>query len=84
MASAYEIRQVAVKVKKISADIDLRRASAYTSAQEASLWWVGDSSSAFAHEYNKINNDIHALLDIFAQLETQLKIVSDELEKQGL
>ena len=81
MASAYEVKQVAAKAKNVYTEIDRRRTSTYTNVRESSHWWSGDASSAFAQDYNKLNNEIHALLDTYAALEKQLKAVAEAMEE---
>ena len=76
MASAYEVNQVAVKVKNAYSEIDRKRTKAYSDVKESPGWWQGESSNAFTQEYKKINDDIHALLDSLTALEKQLKVVA--------
>ena len=79
MASAYEVNLVAGRVKNAYSEIDRKRERANAAAKEASIWWQGSTSEAFAQEYNRINNDIHALLDMLSALEKQLKTVAIEI-----
>jgi len=76
MASSYEIRQVAAKIKNIYGEIDRRRSKLYHDAKESSFFWKGSGSNAFSQEYEKINNEIKELLDVLEVLERQLKTVA--------
>jgi uncharacterized protein YukE len=81
MASAYEVRQVAAKVKSIKSEIERRRLKNNADAKEAPYWWSGEASYTFSLEYKKIDGDIRALLDVFDDLEIQLEAMADAIVK---
>ena len=81
MASAYEVRLVAGKVKSAYSEIDRKRSTMFTAAKDSANWWRGSASDAFSQEYKKINDEIHSLLDLFIELEKQLKVVANTIEE---
>ena len=81
MASPHEIRLTALKASNASSDIDKRRSKTYTDAKNSASWWRGSANNAFIVEYNKINNDIHMLLDAYGELAKQLKTLADAIEE---
>ena len=80
MASAYEVRLVAGKVKSAYSEIDRRRSSVFANAKDSANWWHGAASDSFSLDYKKINDDIHALLDVYTELEKQLKAVANAID----
>jgi uncharacterized protein YukE len=81
MASSYEVRQVAIKVKNIYNEINRRRVAVSTDALESPYWWKGAGSDAFSREYENISHDIKALLDVLDELERQLKTVATAIDE---
>ena len=72
MASEFEIRQVAIKVKNVYNEINRRREKVYSEVKDTAFWWGGSAGHVFVDEYRRINDDIYMLLDILAGLELYL------------
>jgi WXG100 family type VII secretion target len=81
MASSYEVTQVSGKVKNIYYEIDNRRMKLYDEIKNISGWWKGEASNSFNAEYNKINNDITALLNKLIELERNLKSIAVSIDE---
>lgn len=81
MASSYEVTQVSGKVKNIYYEIDNRRMKLYDEIKNISGWWKGEASNSFNTEYNKINNDITALLNKLIELERNLKSIAVSIDE---
>jgi WXG100 family type VII secretion target len=81
MASSYEVRQVAVKVKNIYREIEYRRIKLRNDARESSFYWKGQAGSAFQREYERIDAEIKGLLDILEGLEGRLKTLAVTIDE---
>lgn len=79
MASAYEVRQVAVKVKNLYNEMDRRRSKLNSEAKDSIYWWKGAANDKFLQEYKKTNDDIHALIDALVELEKNLRAVANAI-----
>jgi WXG100 family type VII secretion target len=83
MASSYEVKQVAAKVKKVQNEIDHRRSMVFGDVKESIFWWKGAANESFINEYKKIDDEINALLDILAGLERRLKAVASAIDESN-
>ncbi|MDR0405981.1 MAG: WXG100 family type VII secretion target [Clostridiales bacterium] len=80
MASSYEVRKVAQKIKTVYREIDTRREKVRKDVREVPHWWKGKASEAFVGGYEQINNQIGALLSSMDELERQLKAIAAAID----
>ena len=81
MASSYEIRLVAIKIKNAYDMIETGNNQTVSRLQEVPNWWQGRASEAFMSELSGITKNVNSYLKTLDKLYLKLNRLADKIDE---
>ena len=61
-------------------EIERRFFETHAASQESAFWWSGEAAKAYQLEAKKMHDDCQKLLNIYSELERELKLMADAID----